>query len=253
VDASSDESGERAARGKDEFVPPSVSLDVKPTTITVTHKGFSILESVLSPQECDSLAKVVRAAARGRAGARNLMSDPGIASLAIDSRMLRIASDCLGTRAVPFRATLFDKSAVSNWHVCWHQDRALPLRNRNESCEWGPWSTKAGVLYALGPAWALDRVVALRIHLDASTDSNGPLRVIPRSHRLGVIPAAEIPSAVSSGQPTTCIVGQGGVVTMRPLLLHSSTKANDNTPRRVVHIEYADSLALAPDVQLRVA
>jgi hypothetical protein len=53
------------------------------------------------------------------------------------------------------------------------------MSRRFESCEWGPWTTKAGVLYALAPAWALKRVLALRIHLDASTLSNGPLQVIP--------------------------------------------------------------------------
>jgi ectoine hydroxylase-related dioxygenase (phytanoyl-CoA dioxygenase family) len=219
----------------------------------VSDLGFSIFENILSPEECNSLAKAIGGALSGRAGTRNLLSNPAVSSLAHDSRLLQLAAEALGTCAVPFRATLFDKSTDSNWHVCWHQDRALPLVKRIESLEWGPWSTKSGVLYALAPAWAMDGVVALRIHIDASTNSNGPLRVIPRSHKLGVISAPAITRTINSVPATTCIVGRGGVVAMRPLLLHSSTKAIDNEPRRVVHIEYASSLNIAPNVHLRVA
>jgi hypothetical protein len=59
-----------------------------------------------------------------------------------------MAKTVLGREALPFRATLFDKSPRSNWLVVWHQDGALPLAQRNEIEGWGPWSTKDGVLYA---------------------------------------------------------------------------------------------------------
>ena len=66
----------------------------------------------------------------------------------------------VGTPAIPFRATLFDKSAVSNWLVAWHQDTALPLHQRVDDSLWGPWSVKGGVLHAIAPAAALATVVA---------------------------------------------------------------------------------------------
>lgn len=50
-----------------------------------------------------------------------------------------------------------------------------------------------------------------------------------------------------------CEVGRGGVLAMRPLLIHSSSKARSDKPRRVLHIEYADSLKLTDAVQLPVA
>jgi len=40
---------------------------------------------------------------------------------------------------------------------------------------------------------------------------------------------------------------------MYPLLVHSSGKSRSIAPRRVLHIEYADSLALAPGIQLAIA
>ena len=215
--------------------------------------GVSIFEGVLSWQECELLAQALSAAGGGRAGTRNLMSNRVISSLANDGRLLRLAASTLGAHVVPFRATLFEKSGTSNWHVLWHQDRALPLSTWVDSTEWGPWSTKSGVLYALAPAWALERVVALRIHIDPSTNDNGPLRVIPASHKAGVLSGADILRATSDNPARSCVVGPGGVIAMRPLLLHSSTKASDNKPRRVLHVEYASALDLGNDLRLRVA
>jgi hypothetical protein len=223
-------------------------------TYNRVDSGFRVFGNVISPEDCDSLANLVSGIKGGRAGARNLMSHPAISSRANDPRMLRLAADILGAAAVPFRATLFDKSGASNWHVSWHQDRALPLVKRIKSSEWGPWSAKGGVLYALAPAWALERIVALRIHIDSSKDENGPLRVIPGSQKHGVMSPSQILRAVNSVSPKVCLVGSGGVLAMRPLLLHSSGKlADSESPRRVLHIEYAHCLDLAPGVRLRVA
>ena len=217
--------------------------------------GYQITEPILSPQECDDLAVALAdiGARRGRAGARHLMTIPAVASLASDVRLVNLASDVLGGPAVPYRATLFEKSGRANWLVVWHQDTALPLVSRVASSEWGPWSVKAGVVYAHAPTWALERVVALRIHLDASRSENGPLRVIPGSHRLGVLEDEEVFARSRQSNSAECVVERGGVLAMRPLLIHSSSKAWANASRRVVHIEYADSLDLGPGLRLAVA
>jgi hypothetical protein len=110
-----------------------------------------------------------------------------IREFATDRRLLEIAGAALATTPTPFRATLFDKSSDANWLVVWHQDTALPLHRRIDARDWGPWSVKAGVVYAHAPAGALSNVVALRVHLDDSTSTNGPLRVLPRTHRLGLL------------------------------------------------------------------
>ncbi|HJZ79194.1 MAG TPA: phytanoyl-CoA dioxygenase family protein [Pyrinomonadaceae bacterium] len=217
-------------------------------------KGFAVFEGVLTSCECVSLAQaVVDGSVRRRAGVRNLMSHPNVASIAHDQRLLRLAENALRGPAVPFRATLFDKSPVSNWHVLWHQDRALPLSKWFDSPEWGPWSEKSGVRYALAPAWALERVVALRVHLDTSDNSNGPLRLIPGSHTRGVLSESDIRKAINGVPAETCLVGRGGVLAMRPLVLHSSIKASGDDQRRVIHFEYANGLKLGNEARLCVA
>ena len=153
--------------------------------------------------------------------------------------MRDFAAQFVGATAVPFRATLFDKSARANWLVVWHQDTALPLRERVNDPAWGPWSMKSGVLYAHAPAAALEKVVALRVSLDDSTGANGPLRVLPHSHVHGVLSDAEIERWAAATIPVDCLTPAGGVVAMRPLTLHASSKSIDGRPRRVLHVEYA--------------
>ncbi len=181
------------------------------------------------------------------------MSHPDVADLASDPRLLDIAHDFLGPVAVPYRATLFDKSSTANWLVVWHQDTALPLTTRRDVEGWGPWSIKGGIAYAHAPASVLSRVIALRLHLDDSDEDNGPLRVIPRTHVLDVLAESEIERLVQAAQPVDCLVPAGGVIAMRPLILHASSKAESDRPRRVIHIEYIDSLSLDDGLEIAIA
>jgi len=166
--------------------------------------------------------------------------------------MLAIARTAVGSTAVPFRATLFEKSGEKNWLIAWHQDTASPLTAKFDAPGWGPWSEKAGAIYAHAPAWALSRVLALRFHLDASNERNGPLRVIPGSHLGSVFTDEQVLRITQEIDEVVCPVPRGGVLAMRPLLIHASSKATSNEPRRVLHIEYADSLELAPAIRLAV-
>lgn len=217
--------------------------------------GYWIEENVISHELCASILESLSCnlARRSRAGARNLMTNPTVAAAANDVGLLRLARRLLGEGAVPFRATLFEKSDKVNWLVAWHQDTALPLTAPNASPEWGPWSKKAGLLYAHAPSWALARILALRIHLDDSTRENGPLKVIPGSHLLGVLSDKEVSGIVRRQEKVECEVGRGGVLAMRPMLIHASSKARSDEKRRVLHIEYAESLALGDNIRLAIA
>ena len=142
----------------------------------------------------------------------------------------------------PWRSFLRDldtqlAAPTRNWLVTWHQDIALPLQERRDVPGWGPWSIKSGITYAHAPATALSRVVALRLHLDDSREDNGPLRVLPGTHALGVLSEADTERLVREIPPVDCLVSSGGIVAMRPLILHASSKVETDHPRRVLHIE----------------
>ena len=219
------------------------------------NDGFAVVSSVFDGTELERLANALEGASlqRSRAGARHLLNVPAIAALARDSRLLALAAAVLGFDPVPFGATLFDKSSEANWLVVWHQDTALPLVERRDVAGWGPWSTKGGITYAHAPASALSQVVALRVHLDASAEHNGPLRVLPGTHKLGVLTDQQIHSAAERIEPVTCMVERGGILVMRPLLVHASSKASSGAPRRVLHFEYSASRGFEHGVQLRAA
>lgn len=63
-------------------------------------------------------------------------------------------------------------------------------------------------------------------------------RVVPGSHRLGrLIPAqASLVREIRGDCPVP--VAAGGVMLMRPLLLHASSKASIDSPRRVLHFVF---------------
>jgi ectoine hydroxylase-related dioxygenase (phytanoyl-CoA dioxygenase family) len=221
----------------------------------VLSEGFAIIPDALPKREVAGLLEVLEQSAlpRSRAGMRHAMRNESVAALARDSRLAALAQEVLGNSAVPFRATLFDKSPTSNWLVVWHQDTALPLRERREVPGWGPWSVKDGVNYAHAPASALEQVLALRLHLDDSVAEIGPLRVLPGTHTLGVLSDDALHELSTRIAAVDCLVPQSGILAMRPLVVHASSKSQSNAPRRVLHIEYAVSSVVADGLELAIA
>ena len=221
----------------------------------IQTQGFAIIPGILEPKEVDGLLDVFRSVdlPRSRAGVRHAMRLPAVTAVAQNARLMEIARETLGRGAFPFRATLFDKSPTANWLVVWHQDTALPLQERREAPGWGPWSVKDGVIYAHAPESVLGQVLALRVHLDDSTAENGPLRVLPRTQTLGVLTDEALHDLSTKIAAVDCVVLQGGVLAMRPLIVHASSKSQVENPRRVLHIEYAASPLIADGFTLAIA
>jgi ectoine hydroxylase-related dioxygenase (phytanoyl-CoA dioxygenase family) len=222
---------------------------------SILETGFAIVPNVFDANEISRANDLLRETSlrRSKAGIRHALADSAVATLASDVRLLSIAQEILGAGAIPFRATLFDKSRLSNWLVVWHQDTALPLHARHDAPGWGSWSIKGGIHYAHAPASALSRVVAIRVHLDDSTSDNGPLRVLPHTHARGVLSDLEIHQLAEEIAPVDCLVQRGGLLVISPLIVHSSSKSRSGQCRRVLHIEYAASLQIADGIQLALA
>jgi ectoine hydroxylase-related dioxygenase (phytanoyl-CoA dioxygenase family) len=218
----------------------------------IKHNGFAVVQELIPPDKlnwlCDQIS--LPGIRRSRAGVRHAFNLPQIVDFAQEECLLDLAREILGTDAFAFHATLFDKSPQSNWLIVWHQDTALPLRERHEVAGWGPWSVKEGMHYAHAPAAALSRIVALRVHLDDSTVENGPIRFLPGTHTMGVLSDDSIHELSTKIAPVECAVPRGGVLAMRPLLVHASSKSGTGAPRRVLHIEYAVPTSIPYPLQL---
>jgi ectoine hydroxylase-related dioxygenase (phytanoyl-CoA dioxygenase family) len=217
--------------------------------------GFAILPALFSHEYLDQLLREIDESAprRSRAGIRHALSLSPVMAMAREAQMIELAREVLGSEAFPFRATLFDKSPTANWLVVWHQDTALPLRERIDQPAWGPWSVKEGIDYSHAPSAALSQVLALRVSCDDSTLVNGPLRVLPGTHTLGVLSDDALHDLSIRIAPVDCVVPKGGVVAMRPLVVHASSKSQIEMPRRVLHIEYAASESIVQPLKLAVA
>jgi ectoine hydroxylase-related dioxygenase (phytanoyl-CoA dioxygenase family) len=222
---------------------------------SINEQGFGIIPKLLDQRDVERLREELSRTdlPRSRAGVRHAMRLPAVAEMALSAVLLGIAREILGNGAFPFRATLFDKSPTANWLVVWHQDTALPLRERREVPGWGPWSVKDGVNYAHAPASALEQVLALRVHLDDSTSENGPLRVLPGTHTRGVLTDEEIHGLAGQIAAVDCLISRGGVLAMRPLIVHASSKSQTELPRRVLHVEYSSAHALADGLEFAIA
>src|SRR5262249_14861156 len=84
------------------------------------------------------------------------------------------------------------------------------------------------------------RMVAVRVHLDECGADNGPLRVLPGSHRHGWLDE-DIDDWKREVKEVVCTCSRGGIVVMCPLTLHASSKAKSPSHRRVIHIECANA------------
>lgn len=167
---------------------------------------------------------------------RNLLSTPLVQDFLQRDAVCSLLS-AVGPGLIAVRAILFDKTGSVNWTVPWHQDRSIAVREKKEVEGFGPWSNKAGVVHVQPNAETLRRMITLRFSLDPCDADNGPLRVIPGTHHDILEPSA-LEERVRHGSECQCTTAAGGVVVMRPLILHASSPAGRVAHRRVLHIEF---------------
>jgi ectoine hydroxylase-related dioxygenase (phytanoyl-CoA dioxygenase family) len=133
----------------------------------------------------------------------------------------------------------FEKSASLNWLVPVHQDLAIPVAERVDHPALRAWSEKEDTLFVQPPVDFLAQLIAVRVHLDACTAQDGPLRAIPGTHRRGQITEQDAGALRARGPEITLCADKGDAIVMRPLLLHASSKATGASRRRVLHFLFA--------------
>ena len=197
--------------------------------------GFEVVEGVVDAEACEALAAAIPQAAGAQAGTRNLMDLGWCRTLAARLRGEPRLRGLIPDGAVAVQCTYFEKSREGNWLVPMHQDLSIPVAERVEHAELRGWSEKEGALFVQPPDALLAGMIALRLHLDPCGPEDGPLRVVPGSHRLGRIDAEGLPAARRGAAEVACLVDRGGVLAMRPLLLHASSRSTGAGRRRVLH------------------
>lgn len=206
----------------------------------VARKGFAVIENFVSNEVVEQLLyALANDLPSDRAGTRQLhRMVPAIAEF-LQSEQLKEWVDELIPGGFPVRTILFDKTPERNWHVAWHQDLSICVKDRHDVPGFSAWSMKEGVHHVQPPMALLERMLTVRLQLDHCGEHNGPLRVIPGSHGEGRLSPDRIAEWRDNGPIKTCVVSRGGAVIMKPLLLHSSSPAINPSHRRVLHIEFA--------------
>lgn len=241
-----------------------------PLTQRFEHDGYAIIDGVLSEIECEQWSTTLEQALDNAQsdgplrtehhrdklyGARNLLAIcPSVLELLTHPRLREALTEVLGDSFGAVRGLYFDKPPGVTWSLPWHQDLTIAVAEHAQTlsgaipCNEDGFSkptTKAGVCHVEAPAWLLEKMVTVRVHLDPMGPENGAVVVRPGSHHAGKLISGTTPPSDEIVSIHTAI---GSVMLMRPLLSHSSVPSAPGTllHRRVVHIELSP-VELLPD------
>jgi len=200
--------------------------------------GYVVIADVLNSDELNIVARNVGGPATDALGRRKLLDARWCQELARRLTREPRLSAVIPADGRAVQCTLFEKSLGRNWLVALHQDLSIPVAERIDSARCTGWSEKDGSLFVQPPMSVLEELVAIRVHLDDCDERNGALRVVPGSHRLGRLSPAQAREAREVRGDRRVSVAMGGVMVMRPLLLHASSKVSLDLPRRVLHFVF---------------
>ncbi|WP_158545504.1 phytanoyl-CoA dioxygenase family protein [Bremerella cremea] len=222
----------------------------------LARQGYAMLPGVFTSEEVERITQRLFedfAAYSGPAvlksrdriyGSRNLLAtSTWLLELAQKPVLGDLLEAALGNDVGLVRGLFFDKPPDRSWSLPWHRDRTIAVRdNTLPTTSFKSPTRKAGIAHLEAPDELLANMLTLRIHLDAMTAENGPLAVIPGSHRLDI--AKEEP-------PLVLQASAGDVLAMRPLLSHSSSMSKEGTTahRRIVHLEFAATKQLPDGIE----
>jgi hypothetical protein len=215
----------------------------------IEREGFAIVPAVFAPAQVDVMRDELRTAleireeatsVRSRDGnvyaARNIVTLwPAAAELWRSPPLPELLAAILGRDFGLVRVLFFDKPPEQTWSLPWHKDMTVAVRdNRLPSTRFAKPTRKAGVPHVEAPRDLLETMLTARLHLDDVTEENGPLQVMPGSHRSGK-------KLDLSGGARSILARRGDVLLMRPLLAHSSLPSQSGTSRhrRILHFEFA--------------
>ncbi|MES2929006.1 MAG: phytanoyl-CoA dioxygenase family protein [Pseudomonadota bacterium] len=212
---------------------------------TFATQGFVQLAGVLTASECADLADlatprepIAQSAMGHSGGTRCLLARPWCAALAQRLRAHPALSALLPPQAVAVQCTYFEKTTERNWLVPLHQDLSIPVAARVSSPALHGWAEKEGELFVQPPPEVLAELVAVRLHLDPCDAEDGALRVVPGSHRQGVLLPVRARALRDGVGEVACRAAVGAALVMRPLLLHASSKSTGSRRRRVLHFVF---------------
>jgi len=213
----------------------------------IADKGFTVIDDVYNAEEIGTIISAINGIDQSNPAFRKtndlfairrfLKEIPFIHSIIFNDNLKSIISELFDDKYFIVKSIYFNKPEKSNWFVALHQDLTISVAGKAETPGYGPWTVKLNNFGVQPPVELLQDNFTIRIHLDDTDAGNGALRVIPGSHLWGVYRAESINRDVETEE--ICGVKAGGVMLMRPLLMHASDRSTNNKTRKVIHIEFS--------------
>ncbi|NLR60643.1 phytanoyl-CoA dioxygenase family protein [Chitinophaga polysaccharea] len=210
--------------------------------------GFTIIPDVFSAAAVDAMLAIIvgveQAGPNFRRTAdlfaiRNFLQEvPAIATQVFSPALQQLVRQLFGEDYFLVKSIYFDKPGESNWLVAWHQDLTISVTEKLLVPGYERWSVKHDQCAVQPPGDILESNYTIRIHLDDTDEHNGALKVLPGTHRKGIYRADSIDFAATP--EVCCTVKKGGIMIMRPLLMHASGRSSNGHNRRVIHLEFSN-------------
>lgn len=220
----------------------------------VDSNGFSILPDIYNITEITAIINAINIADTNSDTFRKsvhlfairqfLKEVPAVAPLIFNRKLKDVIHNVFGKDYFVIKSIYFDKPGGSNWFVAYHQDLTISVKDKVETSGYGPWTVKQNQFAVQPPLEILENIYTIRIHLDDTDEANGALKVIPGSHTKGIYRPETIDRDTET--EVSCNVPAGGIMLMKPLLLHSSARTLNNNQRRVIHIEFSEAQLSRP-------
>jgi hypothetical protein len=200
--------------------------------------GFTVTPALFDDFACAQIESALTQVQTGSAGMRHLLDHPWCRALAHELLNHPALQTLVLPASVAVQCTCFEKSRDQNWLVPLHQDLSIPVAEKIGHPQLTGWSEKEGSLFVQPPVDVLERLVAVRLHIDDCGTDDGALKVVPGSPRRGRLSNDDALSERAASGETLCTVVKGGALVLKPLLLHASSKATGQSRRRVLHFVF---------------
>jgi ectoine hydroxylase-related dioxygenase (phytanoyl-CoA dioxygenase family) len=213
----------------------------------ILNDGFTVVENIYDADEIRLIIETIDQVDKSKATFRKtddlfairqfLKEIPQVSRFIFNNKIKEFICGIFGEEYFIVKSIYFDKPEKSNWFVAWHQDLTISVDKKVSLPGYGPWTVKFNQFAVQPPLDILQDNFTVRIHLDDTDENNGALRVIPGSHLKGVLIVHD--TDWKDKPETICDVEEGGIMIMRPLLMHASNRSIANKKRRVIHIEFS--------------
>ncbi len=214
----------------------------------LTDNGFAVINNIFSEEEIKNISEVILNIDTSKDTFRKsedlfairqfLKEIPEVKDLIFNENLRTIIREIFGENYFVIKSIYFDKPEKSNWYVAYHQDLTISVDKKLQLENFGPWTTKQNQFAVQPPLDILENIFTIRIHLDDTDENNGALKVIPKSHAKGIYRPETIDWTIETEK--MCSIEKGGIMLMKPLLLHGSNRTTNGKKRRVIHIEFSD-------------